>query len=113
MVAILSFEASTAPAGPGGRRQHHLSTPTAFSRLERPRRLRSTWRWGSTDLERYGAALDTVVTWTLAPSASGGTLLRLEHSGFTPRNGFAFDAMGKGWREAVATRIASHLAALG
>lgn len=53
-----------------------------------------------------GGRLDTEVRWTLAPSASGGTLLRLEHSGFTPANAFALDAMGKGWRGKLAERIA-------
>mgnify|MGYP002138872653 CR=1 FL=1 len=48
----------------------------------------------------YGGKLDTVVTWTLSPTASGGTKLRLEHSGFTAKNAFAFENMGKGEAQA-------------
>ena len=65
-----------------------------------------------TKLDRYGHRLDTVVTWTLTPTAAGGTHLRLDHDGFTPRDSFAFEAMGKGWREQVAARMANALANL-
>jgi uncharacterized protein YndB with AHSA1/START domain len=64
--------------------------------VDPPRRLVYAWRGGSDDLNDYGSRLDTVVTWTLESSATG-TLLRLEHSGFTDKNAFAFDVMGKGW----------------
>src|SRR4051812_1912572 len=47
-------------------------------------KLTYTWRGGSGDFR-----LDTVVTWTLTPTAGGGTLLRLEHTGFTAKNTFA------------------------
>jgi uncharacterized protein YndB with AHSA1/START domain len=70
-----------------------------------PRRLRYSWRGGS-----EAARLDSVVTWTLEPSASGGTRLSLEHSGFGPANAFAFDAMNKGWRGKVADRMAEAIA---
>jgi hypothetical protein len=52
-----------------------------------------------------------VVTWTLPPTQSGGTRVRLEHSGFTPRDGFAFENVDKGWRGKVAERLA-HVAEL-
>ena len=52
-------------------------------------RLRYSWR---------GSSLDTTVTWTLTATASG-TRLHLEHDGFTEANAFAFDMMGKGWRD--------------
>jgi hypothetical protein len=52
--------------------------------------------------------LDTVVTWTLEPSAIG-TRLGLEHAGFLSMNVMAFDAMSKGWRGKVAERISAAL----
>ena len=80
--------------------------------VEAHRRLQYSWRGGSDALEGYGGRLDTVVTWTLTPTASGGTTLRLEHSGFAPRNAFAFENMGKGWRSHMAPRLEKVLAAL-
>ena len=73
-------------------------------------RLSYTWRGGSDELSEYGSRLDTVVTWTLAPTSSGGTLLRLVHSGFEPRNAYAFEMMGKGWRGMVAKSIGDVIA---
>jgi uncharacterized protein YndB with AHSA1/START domain len=75
-------------------------------------RLVYSWRGGSDDLEKYGRRLDTVVTWTLTPKA-GGTLLRLEHAGFTAKDAFALDGLGKGWRGKVGERFAAILAELG
>jgi uncharacterized protein YndB with AHSA1/START domain len=80
--------------------------------VEPHRRLRYSWRGGSDQLEGYGGRLDTTVTFTLTPTASGGTLLRLEHDGFTPKNAFAFENMGKGWRGKLAQRIEAVLAGL-
>jgi uncharacterized protein YndB with AHSA1/START domain len=77
--------------------------------VERHQRLRYSWRGGSDRLKDYGARLDTVVTWTLTPSASGGTRLRLEHDGF-PLESFAFTKMNEGWRGKVVPRIAQVLA---
>jgi uncharacterized protein YndB with AHSA1/START domain len=68
------------------------------------RRLVYAWRGGSDTVQGYGQPLDTVVTWELTPAANGGTLLRLEHSGFDP-DSFAFKMMGQGWRGKVAERI--------
>jgi uncharacterized protein YndB with AHSA1/START domain len=75
-------------------------------------RLVYAWRGGSQNLEGYGHELDTVVTWQLTPTPDGGTLLRLEHSGFDP-DSFAFKAMGQGWRGKLAERITQALAAIG
>lgn len=75
-------------------------------------RLSYTWRGGSDENPRYGSRLDTVVTWTLTPTSSGGTHLRLVHSGFRPSNAYAFDMMGKGWRGKIAERIAEVLASV-
>ena len=62
-------------------------------------RLRYSWRGGA-----EASRLESVVTWTLTPT-SGGTRLVLEHSGFLPRNAFAFDAMSKGWSGKVGERL--------
>jgi uncharacterized protein YndB with AHSA1/START domain len=75
--------------------------------VEPNRLLRYSWRGGSDKLEQYGAKLDTVVTWTLTPTA-GGTRLRLDHDGF-PLESFAFTKMNQGWRGKVAERIAQVL----
>jgi uncharacterized protein YndB with AHSA1/START domain len=76
-------------------------------------RLVYTWCGGSDDLTTYGSRLDTVVTWTLSPTSSGGTLLRLEHAGFLPKNAFAFETMGKGWRGKLAETMDRILRELG
>lgn len=77
--------------------------------VEPERLLRYSWRGGS------GAnVLDTVVTWRLTPSASGGTLLHLEHAGFSDTPGVPFDAftiMGEGWRS-KGTEVGAVAAAL-
>jgi uncharacterized protein YndB with AHSA1/START domain len=72
--------------------------------VDAPARLRYSWRGGPEE-----SRLDTTVTWTLTATA-GGTLLRLEHAGFTAKNAFAFDGMSKGWRGKLAERIAQVLA---
>jgi uncharacterized protein YndB with AHSA1/START domain len=41
--------------------------------------------------------IDTICSWTLTPTATGGTLLHLSHSGFEPTC-FAYQLMGQGWR---------------
>ncbi len=73
-------------------------------------RLVYSWRGGSDELP--AARLDSVVTWTLARTESGGTRLRLVHSGFTEHNARAHEAMSKGWRGMVAERIADVVASL-
>lgn len=73
--------------------------------VETERRLQYSWRGGSDEIEGYGGRLDTVVTWTLEAAPGGSTLLRLEHSGFTPANAFAFDNLGSGWRGRVGERL--------
>ena len=76
--------------------------------LEPQRRICYSWRSGS------GASrLDTVVTWTLTPTPSGGTRLALEHSGFVPSNAFAFDGAKKGWERMVGEGLGPVLARIG
>ena len=49
-----------------------------------------------------GGAIDTMVTWTLKPTTSGGTHLRLEQSGFGPEHGMTYDILSRGWRDKAA-----------
>jgi uncharacterized protein YndB with AHSA1/START domain len=59
-----------------------------------------------------GVPLDTIVTWTLKPSSTGGTDLRLEHAGFGPEHGMTYDMLSEGWRKKAADsleRISSSL----
>ena len=66
-------------------------------------RLVYSWKSGHAENVGYGAALDTVVTFTLS-RAGNGTRLRLVHSGFVlPRNEMAFKNMGDGWKKVVPT----------
>ena len=66
-------------------------------------RLVYSWKSGHAENVGYGAALDTVVTFTLS-SVGNGTRLRLVHSGFVlPRNEMAFKNMGDGWKKVVPT----------
>ena len=56
-----------------------------------------------------GGGIDTTVTWTLSKTATG-TILRLEHAGFTDANKIAFDAIKRGWEADVVERIQRVLA---
>ena len=78
--------------------------------VEPEKRLQYTWRGGSEDPQYAPFRIDTVVTWTLSPSATGGTLLRLEHSGFTDKNAFALEGLARGWRGKVGERLAAVIA---
>ena len=68
-----------------------------------PKRLSYSWKTGP-------APLDTVVTWTLTPTPSGGTKLALEQSGFVPANKFAFDGANQGWQYMLGQRLPGVLA---
>jgi uncharacterized protein YndB with AHSA1/START domain len=64
-------------------------------------RLVYSWKSGYEGNVGYGAALDTVVTWTLS-KVEKGTRLRLVHSGFVlPKNETAFKSMSDGWKKVV------------
>jgi uncharacterized protein YndB with AHSA1/START domain len=75
---------------------------------EPPRRLRYSWRSGP-----ESSPLDTEVTWTLTPTASGGTTLALEHTGFVSDNVFAFDGARTGWQRMLGERLTQVLAGAG
>ena len=51
-----------------------------------------SWKGGLKD-----SLLDTICSWTLSPTTSGGTLLHLSHAGFEPSM-FAYQIMSQGWR---------------
>lgn len=73
--------------------------------IDPPKRLRYSWRSGT-----ESAPLDTVVTWTLAPTPSGGTRLTLEHSGFLSDSPFAYEGAKKGWQQMVGARLGEVMA---
>jgi len=70
--------------------------------VELHRRLRYAWK--------SAPDLDTVVTWTLTPTASGGTKLALEHTGFRPTNAFAASGARQGWQYMVSDKLPAVLA---
>jgi uncharacterized protein YndB with AHSA1/START domain len=60
--------------------------------VDAPKRL--VYSWG--DGTESDSGLKTVVTWTLTQVA-GGTLVRMEHSGFRPQDEGGYKGMGGGW----------------
>ena len=60
--------------------------------VEPPRRL--VYRWG--DGTESDSGLRTLVTWTLTPGP-GGTVVRMEQSGFRPEDEGGYVGMGSGW----------------
>jgi uncharacterized protein YndB with AHSA1/START domain len=77
--------------------------------VDPPKRLRFTWVGGSKEAGTY---LDTTVTWMLSATASGGTLLRLEHAGFMPTNKLALEGISRGWGGHIRQRMEALLAEL-
>ncbi len=67
--------------------------------VEAPHRL--AYRWGDGTESEVG--LSTLVTWTLVPRP-GGTLLRLEQTGFPPQDRLSHGRLGAKWRQAL-TRL--------
>ncbi len=80
--------------------------------VEPLRRLSYSWRGGNKEVQGYGQYLDTVVTWTLAAAAGGGTDVHLVHDGFTAKDDFPYNAMGNGWRTGAPAGLARVLAEL-
>jgi uncharacterized protein YndB with AHSA1/START domain len=71
--------------------------------------LKFTWRGGHEELKGFGRYIDTVVTWTLAPTETG-TRLTFSHEGFATdeaSNG-VFEIMSKG-SESVLRALAKRL----
>jgi uncharacterized protein YndB with AHSA1/START domain len=65
--------------------------------VEPNRRLSYNWNASG---EEAADGLKSVVTWTLTPVA-GGTHVRMEHSGFTPKDEAGYQAMSGGWPHIV------------
>jgi uncharacterized protein YndB with AHSA1/START domain len=76
--------------------------------VEPHRRL--SYRWDASGDEAANG-LKTVVTWTLTPT-SGGTLVRMEQSGFRPEDEFNYQGGSYGWQRYLAglERVAAGLA---
>jgi uncharacterized protein YndB with AHSA1/START domain len=67
-----------------------------------------SYRWG--DGTESDTGLQTLVTWTLT-AADGGTLVRMEHSGFRPADEAGYHGMGSGWPR-ILERLERAVAAL-
>ena len=65
--------------------------------VDPPHRL--VYSWG--DGTESDSGLRTVVTWTLTP-VDGGTLVRMEQSGFRPEDEAGYQGMGGGWPHILA-----------
>ena len=78
--------------------------------IEPHRILRYSWEGGTKTNLKYGARLESTVTWTLTP-VPGGTLVRMVHDGFGPDNNAAYDAMSPGWSR-ILGRIGDIVASL-
>jgi uncharacterized protein YndB with AHSA1/START domain len=66
--------------------------------VDLPRRL--AWRQDASG-EQAAQGLKSVVTWTLTP-VDGGTLVRMEHAGFQPKDEAGYQAMSGGWPRVLA-----------
>jgi uncharacterized protein YndB with AHSA1/START domain len=66
--------------------------------IEHHKRIRYSWS---------SLGLDTEITWTLAPTSKGGTLLRLEHSGFPLGKAPLpyFEGAKMGWQNMAGQRL--------
>jgi uncharacterized protein YndB with AHSA1/START domain len=67
-------------------------THCEVTEVDPPRRL--AYRFG--DGTESDSGLKTLVTWTLTEQ-EGGTLVRMEHSGFRPEDEDGFQALSGGW----------------
>lgn len=65
-------------------------------RAEPPHLIAYSWGDGS----ESDSGLQTLVTWTLTPR-DGGTLVRMEHSGFRAQDEAGYRGMGGGWPHIV------------
>ena len=85
-----AFTLRTAPNGPW-----NGVTEGQVLEVEPPRRL--VYTWNSTG----GEGVETVVTWTLSPTAKGA-LIRMEQSGFRPDQTQNLQGAAYGWRRFMA-----------
>ena len=98
LAAGLSFTFKTQPA-----RGWDGIVSCEMKEIELHKRLRYSWA---------ALGLETVVTWTLAPTSKGGTLLRLEQSGFPIEKGRLpfFEGAKMGWQNMAGQRLPAVLA---
>lgn len=70
-----------------------------------PRELSFSWTGGHEELKGFGHYIDTVVTWTLAPTPSGGTHFTFRHDGFSTdaTSDGVFEVMTKGSQSVLRT----------
>ncbi|MDI4665166.1 SRPBCC domain-containing protein [Xanthobacter autotrophicus] len=70
-----------------------------------PRELSFSWKGGHEELKGFGHYIDTLVTWTLTPTESGGTHFRFVHEGFSTdaTSDGVFDVMNKGSQSVLRT----------
>lgn len=61
--------------------------------------LRYSWQGGKNSAGAFG--VDTIVTWTLTPTESGGTLLSIEQSGFDAQAAQAYNGAKAGWEKKI------------
>jgi uncharacterized protein YndB with AHSA1/START domain len=66
---------------------------------------RLSYRWNASGSwnasgEEAAGGLKTIVTWTLTPT-TGGTLVRMEHSGFRPEDEFNYQGASYGWQRYI------------
>ena len=61
---------------------------------------RLAWRQQASGEEK-AAGLDSIVTWTLTPT-NGGTLVRMEQSGFRAKDEMGYQMMSGGWPRIIA-----------
>ena len=87
-----NFRATPIPGAWNGVSDCEVLDVTPYSRL--------AWRQQASD-EQKSEGLDSVVTWTLTP-APGGTLVRMEQSGFRPKDEMGYRMMSGGWPRIVA-----------
>ena len=70
---------------------------------------RLSYRWNASG-EEAATGIKTIVTWTLTP-ANGGTLVRMEQSGFRPEHAGNYQGAKHGWQKyfAALERVAAGL----
>ena len=69
------------------------------------RELSFSWKGGHEELKGFGHYIDTLVTWTLTPTPTGGTHFRFVHDGFSTAatSDGVFDVMNKGSQSVLRT----------
>ena len=87
-----NFHATPIPGAWNGVSDCEVLEVTPCSRL--------VWRQQASG-DQKAEGLDSIVTWTLTP-ADGGTLVRMEQSGFRPKDEMGYRMMSGGWPRIVA-----------